>query len=340
MTFVAAFVFLRSLPIRAFGLAMLVVVATTPLAQASVLQLVNTGFTPGVLGTPPAVFDTDDVFVPTSGDVTTNIFAGIGGTGSGSPGYFANASAGIFGDVGLNAGAFGVGQGSQLGTEVVIGSDEFVNVSGRPVNVEAAFIVDGGFIQDFFTFDTTVTFILEVGAQNLGVTGPETDSSAMEVATRQAAGFGGAGGFFSGYEGGRYTATYSVDANRNRSFSDTVEGGLDLGATFNPTPGPGDMSIVVDIPFSLQTLDLGTMLPGDRLLLGYVARIEIEQDGISEGIYAGFSDPLQLSNNGIRNSLTFTPVSQTVAVPAPASLPVMAAGLVGLGFVRRRCRQC
>jgi hypothetical protein len=298
---------------------------------------VNTNFTPGVLGTPPAASDTDDVFVPTSGDVTTNIFAGIGGTGSGSPGYFGNASAGIFGDVGLSAGIFGVGQGSQLGAEVVIGSDEFVNVSGRPVNVEAAFIVDGGFIQDFFTFDTTVTFTLEVGAQNLGMAGPETSRTVMEGATRQAAAFGGTGGFFPGYEGGRYTATYSVDANRNRSFSDTVEGGLDLGAVFDPAEPSG---MVVDIPLSLQTLDLGTMLPGDRLLLGYVARFDIVQNGISEGIYAGFSDPLQLSGNGIRNALTFTPADQTVAVPAPTPLPLMAAGLIGLGFVRRRFQRC
>jgi hypothetical protein len=321
-------------PIRAAliaGPAVLALACTLPTAaQANLLQLVTTSFAPGGTGVPAAASDSDEVFVPTSADVTTNILAAVPG-GAQNLGYFAQSSAGSFGQVGLSAGAFGVRPGSEVFSEVLIGSDEFVNTTGVPQHVQANFIVDGGSIADFFSTDTTVTFTLDVGAENVGSDGPEMRRAFAEAAIRDAATFGGAGGFFPGFEGGSYEAIYATDSSGSPSFADTFEGGLDLGAIFDP-----GSDIKVDIPLSLQSLDLGTVQPGDRLMLGYRAAFLIEQDGVSEGIFADFSDPLQLSNNSILSSLSFTPVDQPSDVPSPAGLPLLAGGLLVLLLRRLR----
>jgi hypothetical protein len=227
----------------------------------------------------------------------------------------------------------GVGPGSSLSTEVLIASDEYVNAFGSPVRLGTNFIVDGGGVFDFFSTNTTVTFTLEIGATNLGPVGPETDQTVFESDARITAGFGGAGGFFPGYFGGRYTATYTTDAGGIGSFSDLIEGGLDLGATFDPTDS---QRRVVDIPFSFQSLDLLTLNPGDRLLVAYRARYDILQDGISEGIFPEYSDPLQLTGNALRGSLVVTPLDQTTTIPGPAALPLFAGGLMLVFAARRR----
>lgn len=317
--------------VRAIGMALAVIVLTTLSAQAHVLQLVTTSFAPGASGTPPSNSDSAVVFEATSGDISTNILANSGGIGS--SGYYANSSAGIFGDVGLNGGMYGVGPGSKLSTEVLIASDEYVNAFGSKVHLETNFIVDGGGIFDFFSTNTTVTFTLEIGATNLGPVGPETEIISAEVNARLTAGFGGSGGSISDYFGGRYTATYTTDANGSGSLSDIIEGGLDLGATFDPTDS---QSKVVDIPFSFQSLDLLTLNPGDRLLIAYRASYTVEQNGISEGVFPEYSDPLQLTGNALRGSLVVTPLDQTTTIPGPAALPLFAGGLMLVFAARRR----
>lgn len=283
-------------------------------ANASVLQLVEAAVLPG--GGGAGVSDSDEVFVPTSADVTRNIFAGVGAR-TGGPGFFGASSAGVFGQVGMEARLFAVPPGSSLRTEVLIGSDEFINVSGFSGTVRSNFIIDGGFMRDLFSTNTTITFMLEVGAQNLGPVGPETGRLAFESASRTTASFGGAGGFFPGFEGGRYTASYSADAAGTGSFNAVAEGGLDLGATYDAAAGN------IDIPFSLQSLDLGQLTPGDRLLIAYRAEFLITQNGISEGIALGFSDPFNLSDNPLLSSLRFTP---TASVPLPGTLALMVLG--------------
>src|SRR5687767_13309119 len=197
-------------------------------AQANVLQLVTTKFT----GASPTASDTDEVFVPTSADVITNILASI--TQLSGPGarYAATSSAGVFGQVGLRARTPSGLQGGKLTSEVLIASDEFVNLLGFPVSVRSNFIIDGGFIRDFFSANTIVKFTLEVGAENRGPVTQQTDRDFSEFDARIAAAFGSVGGFFPGFEGGGYSATYASDATRVRTFSPTVTGGgLDLHAT-------------------------------------------------------------------------------------------------------------
>jgi hypothetical protein len=298
-------------------------------AQAGVLQVVNVNFVPGFVGTP--VSDTEQVFELASGDIADNIVASIGQTPPGGPGYVATASAGTFGQVGLDTRVFSVSPGSTLSAEVLIGSDEFVNVFGMPVNVSSNFIIDGGFINDPFSTGTTIRFSLQVGAQHLGVAPLETNAFVMEVDSRVTANLGGAGGFFDGFDGGSYVATYTTDAAAAPSFSFEVRGGLDLGAEFDAAGRS------VQIPFSLQSLDLGTLLPGERLLLAYRAEISITQ-GIAEGIFAGFSDPFGLGGSSILGSLIFTPLDQPPpggSIPSPGSLWLLAAGLLALLGVGR-----
>jgi hypothetical protein len=90
----------------------------------------------------------------------------------------------------------------------------------------------------------------------------------------------------------------------------------------------------VEIPFSLQSLDLGVLDPRDRLLLAYRAQFVFNQGLFSEGASAGFSDPFALTDSPLLSSLTLEPV--VAQVPAPAALPLLAGGLLLLGAVRRR----
>jgi hypothetical protein len=133
------------------GLASLLLAVIVPLgsAEPGVIQTVTVKFEPGAVGSTAGA--SDEVFALTSAGITDDILASIGQPPPGGPGYVATASAGIFGDVGLDVRVFGVAPGAFLLTEVVVGSDEFVNVLGRPVAARSAFIVDGGFIADFFS---------------------------------------------------------------------------------------------------------------------------------------------------------------------------------------------
>jgi hypothetical protein len=333
--------YFRNVPHRLCLNATLALIVTSGYTHAGVLQLVNTEFFPGNGG--PGVTDSDEVFVPTSADVTTNILASVGlKPPTGNTGYFAASSAGIFGQVGLEARLTGVPQGSTIRSEVLIGSDEFVNVSGSNGSVTSSFIVDGGFINDFFSTNTTVTFFLEVGAQNVGAAGSQSNRIAMEADSRAATGFGGFGGFFPGFEGGRYTATYSTDATGVATFNEIIEGGLDLEAMFNPDQLSEPFgSKEIEIPFSLQTLNLGVLTPGDRLLIGYVAGFEIVQNGISEGVFGGFSDPFSLSSESILSSLQFTPDDDPDigAIPTPGTLSLVILAGCCLTRVRRQCKK-
>src|SRR5690606_27830503 len=144
----------------------------------------------------------------------------------------------------------------------------------------------------------------------------------MEIDSRFAADFG-AGGLF---PGGGYTATLTSDGMGNNSFTSSFTGGLDLRATFDGVNR-------VDIPLSLQTLAMGTLQPGERLLLGYLATITIEHNGAVEGLIGEYAAPITLSGepNPIfrLDGVTITPV------PEPGMALLCLAGLAVIALHRR-----
>jgi hypothetical protein len=301
----------------------------TTAARANVLQLVTVEFTPGsFLGS--AASQSAEVFVPTSADVTTDILAAINAA---SPVYNATSAAGRFGQVGLGLQTFTGLHGGTLVSRVLVGSDEFVNVFGSPARVQSSFIIDGGFMRDFFSPNTTAVFRLEVGAEHRGAVGPQTDRALMEFQSAQTLAFGCAGGFFPGFHGGCYTATLTTDAAGVASFTDLFEGGLDLEATFDAA------ARLVEIPLSFQTLDLGTVSAGERLLLAYRAELTLTQPSFSEGFDAAFSDPFNLSANSLLRSLTFAPLAPPPpgTAPAPGTLSLVATAALLLLMRRRLC---
>jgi len=192
-----------------------------------------------------------------------------------------------------------------------------------PVRATANFIVDGGAIRDFFSTDTGIFFSFSVGAINRGSVGPQTDQFRMEDDSRSAS---------MSISSKNYGLSIQSDAAGALTFRQAGLSDLDLGATFDP------LLRLVEIPFSFQTIDLGILQPGDRLLLGYSARISVTQDGDAEGIFAHFSDPFDLGANGPLDSVTLTPLdTMATQVPGPASLPLLGGGLVLLMVARRAC---
>ena len=283
-------------------------------AQSGVVQQVEARFIPSAGA---EVVDRDEIFGTTSGDIDRDILAQIGLTGR----YNVTAAAGRFGQVGLQVGNLSAGSGSTLVARVLVGSDEFVNVSGAPARVRTQFIVDGGRLFDGFSTSTSVTFDLQVGAQNMGAAEPLAEIILPGFAESAAAlGFLGAGG-------GRYTATLSTDAGGNRSFTSSFIGGLDLKATF-------DGIREAEIPLSLQTLELGTLLPNDRLLIGYLATLTITQNGAAEGISGTFSDPFTLT--GEPNPLLALGGVVLTPIPEPHVATMLIAGLLVTGCAHYR----
>lgn len=286
-------------------------------ALSGVVQQVETRFTPAIGA---QVVDSDEIFGATSDDIDRDILARIGSPGQ----YDAVATAGRFGQVGLRVSNLSAGTGSTLVARVLVGSDEFVNLTGRPVRARTQFIVDGGHLFDAFSIGTTVTFELHVGAENRGTDGPLSNLLLPGFAENVAV----VGDLLAG--GGSYTATLATDAAGRRSFESSIDGGLDLRATY-------DDIREVDIPLSVQTLDLGVLQPNERLLIGYLATITITQNGAAEGISGSFSDPFTLS--GEPNPLFALGDIVLTPVPEPHAATMLIAGLLAVtGWQFRRNR--
>jgi hypothetical protein len=241
-----------------------------------------------------AVEDSDEVFELTSAEIDADILAHIGGTPG--AGYTATAGAGRFGQIGLDVGQFRPLAGQNLRASVLVASDEFVNLFGGPARVRTQFVVDGGEFFMPFSTNTKITFSLDVGALNQGIEEPISDSFQMEVEGSIAARFGGG-----------YLMELSTDAAGAQTLFTLPRGGLDLHAALD---GPGRVAI----PLSLQAFDLGVLGSGERLLIGYEARIHIEQNGFSEGETGKFSDPFTLMGDSILANVTFTPVPEAAAL--------------------------
>ncbi len=199
----------------------------------------------------------------------------------------------------------------ELSTRVIIESDEFVNLTGRPAQAVANFIIDGGemFLE---AGNASIEFELFVESENLGNVPIITDPNNFPIILSGPQFF--AGGLFEAAASGDTTFTPR---------------GSDINATQLSRTN-------VEIPLSFQSLDLGVLGPGDRLALAYDFTYTLTMTGpgsFSEIMFAEFSDPLMLAGRPVLE-VTFTPTSQVI--PEPSTVIVWS--LLGFFGLAIHCR--
>ena len=298
--------------------ALLLLMMAVPPAQALVLQRVEVVSELDFGPSPDPFEDTviEEVKGMTSADINQATFGAMADSRSdnaiGVINYQASAAIGQFGSVGLEASLSGgifANEAYELSTRVIIESDEFVNLTGAPRRAVANFIIDGGelFLE---AGNAKIEFNLFVESENLGNVPIATDPLDFPLILTGPQFF--AGGLF------------EAEANGDTTFRIL---GNDIGATRVSRTN-------VDIPLSLQSLDLGILGPGDRMAVVYDFTYLLTMTGpgaFSEGMSAQLSDPLMLSNIPALE-VNFTPVS---SVPEPSVLLLVGIGLL-LGALRLR----
>jgi hypothetical protein len=212
------------------------------------------------------------------------------------PGYIATASVGPFGNLGIAAQMSGTGT---LSSQILISNDEFTNPLSIPQRAEAHFIVDGGLLAMLAGNGSRLFLSLEVGAL-----------------VRDA----------NGLSAGSETFSSLIQLEQTVTDLEFLTDGRSLGATF-------DGQSRVDIPLSLQSLDLG-LIPGNgSILINYEVLIRADVDVFSEFVVYQFSDPLQVDGTGEFPTVIF---SAPAVVPEPSGFLALAAGLALFGA--SRCR--
>lgn len=106
-----------------------------------------------------------------------------------------------------------------------------------------------------------------------------------------------------------------------------VESGDSLGAN-QPFQGGA-----VEIPFSVQTVDLGRLEPGETMIFFYDVAFSLGGSGILEVANFQLTDPLLPPDQG---QFAFTAVPVGPAVPAPPALLMAVTALAAMGLIGRR----
>jgi hypothetical protein len=253
--------------------------------------------------------DEHEVFGANSDDITQDLHAQVGTFPALR--YQATSFASRFGSVGLSTAV--VERGVLVTAQVVIGSDEFVNVTGVPQRAAANFVIDGGSLFIPFGSSVTASYELDLNVYNLGNVPIEDDRNDFRSLS-------------SGLPDSRFYTEGRLERNSAGAVSFDSDG-EDIGAVFDPQLGR------VDIPLSLQTLELGATDPGDRLFLSYRLTLITEVAGGTEGVFSRFSDPINLSGTPVLPTITLTPI------PEPSSVLLLIASLATICGFRRLSRQ-
>ena len=241
--------------------------------------------------------DGDEIRVPTSGDINRAIFAALPADVPGAEGYSSRGSVGVFGQLGVQAETRRTGR---MVNQVIIFSDEHVNLTGVPQHAVARFIIDGGEATLVAGEESKLEFQLNL-------------ESRVFVGNTQI-------GFAERWQGGFELEVFpgAFDLPTFTPF------GEDIRATFDGVNH-------VDIDFSFQTFDLGIIPANGRIELEYFLHIEADIKRYSEITNWQFSDPLTVEMGGgevLAPTITFL-------VPEPGTGFVLAAFAV-LAAPRRR----
>lgn len=274
----------------AIGLAVICIsFANISTADALIEHDIFAGFdpTPGFGNTGDETRDSDRVD-NSSAPITTSIIASISGAGFNSSG-----SVGPFGNLGFDTSYFTNGE---MQNQVVIESDEIVNIFGTPQRLTANFIIDGGEFLLVGGLGSTLEYKITITADGLPVW-----QSGAEMEITNAGGTAASVRFF----------------------------GEDIGAVADAT------GTMVTIPIAFESADLGILGPGDSLRLRYQLDILANSMQFAELIRWEFSDPLDVSGTGDFPTVSFKPVGST-SVPEPGMAAIMGVGLLTLALTRRQ----
>jgi hypothetical protein len=218
-------------------------------------------------------------------------------------GFSAAGSIGVFGNLGVEGAMFRTGR---LLTQASVSNDEFVNPLSTPQHAQANFIVDGGSLVMLAGPASHLSFQLSLTARILTAAGTDHHSESF---------------------------VSNIELEQLVTGLDFQTFGPSLGATY-------DGAFRVDIPLSLQTLDLGLIPGGGSIDFDYLLTIEAETVGFTEIAAWRFSDPVQVDGLGEFPTVLF---ADAAAVPEPSGLvplAIAALGLLGFGVRRPYSAAC
>jgi hypothetical protein len=195
--------------------------------------------------------DTDSIGGMSETDINADILASFGIPNSS---LFGIAAAGRFGNVGLR-GAYGRPGDANMALQVLVESALFTNLLGFTQHVRADFVIDGGTMQMLAGIGSTLGYRLSLDAFVYDETGQlqSTPSFLSEGALTQT---------------GNFAWTFFAT-------------GEDIGAAVNPSKARQ-----VDIPLSLQSFDIGDVLPGWTVGISYFFSFEASFVDFSEALHA------------------------------------------------------
>jgi hypothetical protein len=184
---------------------------------------------------------------------------------------------------------------------VAIGDSDIVNLTGRPQNVMANFIIDGGKFGLAYAPGATIEYDLRLDRDKATV----FESS----------------GELESYYSGPFNVTNFTSS------------GEDIGAVLDP------LTATVDIPLSFQSVDLGVLLPNQSMQLLYVMEIFADVPSYAEYAVMEFEDPFSVSGSPVepgilRPMVEFSeydgpPLSN---VPVPPAMLLFASALMVMLF--------